>query len=210
MLKQVKINETFLSAIIVLSTLIGSTFLFSLKEKRPDGRYADISAECAAHIVEITKFEPLANFEQYPVKDIYSEKSASLDLNSSYIAREFKTTIENALREGVNFAGHYVIAGWGFTGRGGEIAIVDIKTGKAFPFPYSAYIDFEYRKDSNLIIIDPLWMIEETAKTTDCINPPTSDFAEIRPYYFLWEDGSLKFIGPKYEMKPLKAEHFIY
>ena len=140
--------------------------------------------------------KPFTTFEQYPPEDIFTGATAPLDLNSSFIARRFKTTINEALKNDVNFAGHYVIAEWGFTGIGNELAVVDTNTGKAYPFPYVANMGFEYKKDSNLLIVDPLWLIKKIAKETGCTNPPGRDLVEVRPYYFLWEDNSFKLLDP--------------
>lgn len=190
--KYLTINETVFVCIAL--SIIGVIFL-GLHYKKVANDSLDIS--CSDEVIAKWWFEkPFTTFEQYPSKEIFTGTTALLDLNSSFIARRFRTTINDALKRGVNFAGHYVIAEWGFTGIGGEIAVVDIKTGKAYPVPYVADMGFEYRKDSNLLVMNPLWLIKKIAKETGCANPAGRDFEIIRPYYFLWEDNSFRLLHP--------------
>ncbi len=73
-------------------------------------------------------------FEKYPA-DVYAGKPAPLNLRSHRLARMFRTSIREQLREeGINFAGHYTVAVMG-CGTGCSItAIVDARDGRAF-FP---------------------------------------------------------------------------
>lgn len=214
--KYLKINETAIVALILL--IVGVSF-FSFNQPKKEvpqntvpqsqdekdntangdvvEKQNSVDDLCVAQITaKLDADEKLATFEQYPIKEIYVGEISALDLNSSYIARRFKTYISEALKSGVNFAGHYVIAEWGFTGIGREIAIIDVVTGKAYVFPYVANMDFEYKKDSNLIIIDPIWLIKRSTEEYGCMNPPSRDISDVRPYYFLWENNVLKLLGP--------------
>src|SRR3989338_2308828 len=151
--KHPTINET---AIVCLAlSIVGIMFLGLRYKEKTTSESFDI--QCSDEIATNWGNEkPFTTFEQYPPEDIFTGATAPLDLNSSFIARRFKTTINEALKNDVNFAGHYVIAEWGFTGIGNELAVVDTNTGKAYPFPYVANMGFEYKKDSNLLIVDPL------------------------------------------------------
>ncbi|MGZ8845876.1 MAG: hypothetical protein ACXW3C_05380 [Pyrinomonadaceae bacterium] len=73
-------------------------------------------------------------FENYSGK-VWSGKPAALNLSSHKLARMYRTSIREQLRdEGVNFAGHYTIAAMG-CGTGCSItAIVDARTGRSY-FP---------------------------------------------------------------------------
>lgn len=137
------------------------------------------------------KSKPI-NFEKYLVGEIYSGEPAKLNEESSFIAKRFRSYFTEALEGGSNFAGHYAIAKWGFTGIGNEIGIVDVKTGKAYVFPYVAEIEFSYKKDSNLFIVDPIESI--------CSNTGTAsgkDISEVYPFYFLWENETFKLLNPQ-------------
>jgi len=187
------------SATIATTTTDIRDAIFTLHSNKYINEEQDVVYDsCVAEITsKLRAIGTLATFEQYPVKEIYDGKVAPLDLNSSFIARKFKTAISNEMKNGVNFAGHYIIASWAFTGFGSEFAIIDAVTGKAYVFPYVARLGFDFKKDSNLIIMDPPEYIERQAKSNDCIDPPRPDIYNDRTYYFLWENNSLKLIGPK-------------
>jgi hypothetical protein len=78
------------------------------------------------------KTEP--RFESYAVK-VWSGTPAPLNLSSHRLARMYRTSLREQIREeGVNFAGHYTVAAMG-CGTGCSItAIVDARTGRAY-FP---------------------------------------------------------------------------
>lgn len=73
-------------------------------------------------------------FESYPAA-VWRGKVAALNLRSHPLARKFRTTIRQQLREeGVNFGGHYTLASAG-CGTGCSItSIIDVRTGQAY-FP---------------------------------------------------------------------------
>lgn len=146
---------------------------------------------------KMSKEKIFGRFEDYPVIENFDGKFASLDLKSSFIAKRFKTTINNALSKNkVNFAGHYVIAEWGFTGVGGMMAVIDVTNGKAYPFPYIDKFGFDYRSDSNLIIVDSLKIISDVRRDDPDII--CSSYSEnIRPYYFIFENNTFRLLGPK-------------
>lgn len=144
------------------------------------------------------KSKPIT-FGEYPVKEVYTGKSAELDLNSGFIAKRFRSYFKGALSQGANFAGHYAVAEWGFTGVGNEMGIVDVQTGKAYVFPYVAEVEFSYNKDSNLLIVDPVEAICAS------VNEPGNTgmtgggnvLSDVHSYYFLWENNSFKLLNPQ-------------
>lgn len=73
-------------------------------------------------------------FESYGA-DVWAGKPAPLNLGSHRLARMFRTSIREQLREeGINFAGHYTVAVMG-CGTGCSVtAIVDARNGRAY-FP---------------------------------------------------------------------------
>ncbi len=151
---------------------------------------------CVKSLYQETK--PIT-FGEYPVKEIYTGKSAELDLNSSFIAKRFRSYFKGALSQGADFAGHYAVAKWGFTGVGNEMSIVDVQTGKVYVFPYVAQMEFSYNKDSNLLIVDPVKAICAS------INEPGSTgmtgggkvLSDVRTYYFLFENNSFRLLNPQ-------------
>ena len=77
-------------------------------------------------------------FEDFGVA-VWRGRVAPLDLRSHSLARMYRTVLRQQLREeGVNFAGHYTLAGAG-CGTGCSIrAIIDARTGRAY-FPGELY-----------------------------------------------------------------------
>lgn len=138
-------------------------------------------------------------FGEYPVKEIYTGKPAELDLNSSFIAKRFHSYFKGALSQGANFAGHYAVAEWGFTGVGNEMSIVDVQTGKAYVFPYVAQMEFSYSKDSNLLIVDPVEAICASINEPDSTGMTGGGkvLSDVRTHYFLWENNSFKLLNPQ-------------
>ena len=144
-------------------------------------------------------------FDKY--KSIYSEPKIlkELDLNFSKTAREFRTNIGFQLGDKVDFDGKYTIVGVGMTGWDGPTWIVDRTNGKAYEFPYQHYyFSLDYRKDSNLIILNSKEKIKEMHDTQECfyLNITTKDDEilgayDLVPHYLLWENNQFKYLGPK-------------
>jgi hypothetical protein len=104
-------------------------------------------------VVFAQKSEP--RFESYRVK-VWSGKSAALNLSSHKLARMYRTSLREQLREeGVNFAGHYTVAAMG-CGTGCSITgIVDARTGRAyFPQVFEGWTsiigDYEFKEGEDI------------------------------------------------------------
>src|SRR5690242_19062012 len=72
-------------------------------------------------------------FRQYPAK-VERATARSIDFKNSPGASSFRTRLREALRGGVNFAGHYIVAGWGCGTGCISGAIIDGRTGRVY-FP---------------------------------------------------------------------------
>jgi hypothetical protein len=131
-------------------------------------------------------------FSAYPAS-VEKARVNSINFKNNPGAKSFKTRLTEAVRGGVNFAGHYVVAGWGcgtgcITG-----AIIDARTGTVlWPLPlYSLgvwydgnnYADepVEYRKNSRLLIIRGSPGVKD--------NDPEKPNGE---YYYEWTGSELK------------------
>lgn len=146
-------------------------------------------------------------FDKY--KSIYSEPEIlrGLYLNFSKTAREFRTSIGFYLGDKIDFDGKYTIVGVGMTGWDGPIWIVDRTNGKAYEFPYQHYyFSIDYKKDSNLIIINSKEKIKEMHDEQECfyLNITSRyDYDEILgaydlvPHYLLWKNNQFIYLGPK-------------
>lgn len=77
---------------------------------------------------------PKPTFKQYPAT-VEKLKNVRVNLSSHKNARMFRTNLRNAAKEGVNFAGHYILTTWGCGTNCSQSAIIDARNGKVF-FPH--------------------------------------------------------------------------
>ena len=70
-------------------------------------------------------------FSAYPTR-IETAKAKVINFRQSPDARTFKTRLKEALRGGVNFAGHYIVAGWGCGTGCISGAIIDARNGNVY------------------------------------------------------------------------------
>lgn len=109
--------------------------------------------------------QKVPSFSNYKVK-VEKITPKHPDLASHKDARMFRTNLRNAVKDGINFAGHFVLANWGCGTNCSESAIVDATTGRVF-FPsvlqgigigfcdidYGKTDGLEYKPDSRLLIL---------------------------------------------------------
>ncbi len=142
-------------------------------------------------------------FERYKVSDSLKIEPKDLDINSNRYAREFRTSIRYQMANtGVNFAGHYSLVDVGMTGWGSSYYIIDRSNGKAYTFPYWAFL-LDFKTDSNLIVMNPKDSFIERLQNSKgpgeyCDGRPFWSNYDIdaSPFYFLWENNELKLLGP--------------
>jgi hypothetical protein len=170
---------------------------------------------CASKIIEQIEYlksenlSKLITFDKYAVP-LFSGQLKDLDILSSNSAKLFRTAIKEQLKNSdVNFAGYYTIISIGMTGWGDNYWIINRKNGKAFEFPYQAgFISF--KKDSNLIILNPKDKILEFMKNSDsyfdvCLGGLFFPrYYELRPSYILWENNKVKVIDNPDNTKPIE------
>jgi hypothetical protein len=72
-------------------------------------------------------------FTQYAAK-VEKIKNVKVNLKSHKNANTYRTNLRNAAKEGVNFAGHYILTTWGCGTNCSQSAIIDARNGKVF-FP---------------------------------------------------------------------------
>jgi len=72
-------------------------------------------------------------FAQYRVRvEKITPKPANLSSHKN--ARMYRTNLRNAVKEGINFGGHFILTNWGCGTNCNEGAIIDARTGRVF-FP---------------------------------------------------------------------------
>lgn len=76
---------------------------------------------------------PTPAFAQYAVR-VERIRNVRVDLKSHKNANMFRTNLRNAAKEGVNFAGHFILTGWGCGTNCADYAIIDARNGRVF-FP---------------------------------------------------------------------------
>lgn len=129
-------------------------------------------------------------FENYKTVSVYNGKSARVNLRSHKEARRFRTALRSIATGGANFAGHYAIGYWGCGTQCLRIGVVDLKTGRAFVAPFYTAFGISYRKDSNLLIVEPSESTEDWK--IDGKLPEA-----YKPRYYLWKNNRLRLIYPK-------------
>ncbi|HEX8772945.1 MAG TPA: hypothetical protein VF735_05020 [Pyrinomonadaceae bacterium] len=103
-------------------------------------------------------------FTQYGVK-VEKVRNVRVNLKSHKEANRFRTNLRNAAKEGVNFAGHYILTTWGCGTNCAVSAIIDARNGNVF-FPDQlegsgfGFCDLPddteplvYRADSRLLVL---------------------------------------------------------
>lgn len=104
-------------------------------------------------------------FAKYSAK-VQNATAKSVNLKSHKDARMFRTNLRGSLKEGVNFAGSFIVSSWGCGTSCLQTAIIDGKTGNVF-FPKilqgtsfgfgelsEKYESIEFKKNSRLLIIN--------------------------------------------------------
>jgi hypothetical protein len=137
---------------------------------------------------------PTPRFNDYPTR-VEVARAKAIDFRRSPEARTFKTRLGQALRHGVNFAGRFIIAGWGCGTCCISGAIIDARTGVVYwPEQLNAmgvwygdgdYADepVKYRKNSRLLVITG--------------SPGVRDGEEDKPsgeYYYEWRANRLRLV----------------
>lgn len=133
----------------------------------------------------------LPQFSDYPAGPAYRGRVAPLVEASSPNARLFRTRTRQAMAEGVNFAGHLIVATWGCGTECMSGQIVDARTGRAVAdLPVSSPYT-EFRAGSRLITVNtPADIIE--SRGWDAEEPIPSYY---QSSYWVWEDGGLRHLG---------------
>lgn len=102
-------------------------------------------------------------FSQYPAK-VEKAGVKAINFKKNPDARTFRTRLTEAIQGGVNFAGHYVVTGWGCGTGCTNAAIIEARTGDVIWPDQFANIDatygdgysdeqLEFKKNSRLLVI---------------------------------------------------------
>ncbi len=128
--------------------------------------------------------EKLPKFEDFPAVEFSNNKNIVVDINSDPVGRMFRTTIRYQVEKlGINFAGKYSIAEWGCGSTCQDGAMVDADTGHVYPLPVPMSNGFDSRKNSRLLIQNPIIIGGDW----------TRDWYRIR--YWEWTGQGFKLLG---------------
>ncbi|HKR00527.1 MAG TPA: hypothetical protein VJT09_07625 [Pyrinomonadaceae bacterium] len=104
-------------------------------------------------------------FTQYAAR-VERIRNVTVNLRSHKDARMFRTNLRNAAKEGVNFAGHYILTTWGCGTNCSQSAIIDARNGRVFfpeelagaGFGFCEFPDetepFIYKSNSRLLVLN--------------------------------------------------------
>lgn len=155
-------------------------------------RYALIVA--VTFVGAVTAASQRPGFSSYAVS-LEKARVRSIDYKASPDARAFRTRLSEAIKGGVNFAGHYIVAGWGCGTGCISGAIIDARNGRVYwPIQFNAmsawydgndYADkpIEYRKDSRLLVLRG----SPGVKGGDADKPSGE-------YYYEWRNNALRLV----------------
>ena len=157
--------------VVAILLLIGIFVVMSAYEK-------SINKE----IEEVKIIKNAPSFEDFSIADIYTDEKKAPDFSTDRGSLTFKTVIEEGLRGGPNFAGHYSIVSIGCGTMCQTYKIVDLKTGKIFSPSFASSEGVSYRLGSNLIITNP-------------------EGVDSDPVFYIWDNDRLVFVAKQYKEK---------
>ena len=105
------------------------------------------------------------DFAEFPAGDRFEGKPAALKIVTPQ-ARKYRTMLRDSVKDGVNFAGHYIVGQWGCGGGCVQFAIIDAKTGDVFFPAFSVSVvagaeekmdeipePLQFKPDSRLLVV---------------------------------------------------------
>lgn len=136
--------------------------------------------------------QSVPRFENYAVP-VYKGKRAPVNLKSARGAGSYRTRLREGAKEGINFAGHFTLVGWGCGTGCGQVGIINAKSGAVY-FPdqlggFGVWLwddnqeSVQFKSNSRLLILSG-WPATES----DSDNPKTG------LYYYEWTGTRLKLV----------------
>lgn len=137
----------------------------------------------------------MPTFAQYAAK-VEVVKNVRVNLKSHKNAGSYRTNLRNAAKDGVNFAGHFILTIWGCGTNCTQSAIIDARSGKVF-FPNElegvAFGFCELPDDAEPIVsrADSRLLVLNGFKDSDL----NSDKSFCGTYYLEWTGTKFKQVG---------------
>src|SRR5688500_6319558 len=132
------------------------------------------------------------HFERYPAR-VYRGRTAPVNLRSAKGAGTFRTRLREGAKEGVNFAGHFTLVGWGCGTGCLSVAIIDAKTGAVnFPRELNAFGVWYFEDDGEALTFRP------NSRLLVLSGFPNSETESAEPkaglYYYEWTGRRLRLV----------------
>jgi len=149
---------------------------------------------CLALFTGLAAAQKVPRFAEYPTR-VERPRITAIDFKKNPDARTYRTRLTEALRNGVNFAGHFIVAGWGCGTGCTNAAVIDTFTGKIH-WPEQFYnvdatygegysdVQLDFKKNSRLLIIHG----RPGSKDDSGYSGPPGD------YYYEWRSNAFHLI----------------
>lgn len=116
-------------------------------------------AACRSDVEELPKrriIKAIPAFADHtiPAEEVFHGRPEPPDPATSPMARRYRSAIAGGMKQGVNFAGHYVFISWGCGRSCQQSAVVDATTGRVYPGPEGSS-GYRYTTQSLLLIVNP-------------------------------------------------------
>lgn len=131
----------------------------------------------------------LPKFKDYPARETYKGKVAPVDLNSDSEAHQYRTRLREGVKNGPNFAGHYVAITIGCGSNCQMQWIVNAKNGKVID-KFMSSLGAGFHLNSNLLILNP--PTDELAEKYK--EMPNASFLSTETAYYILEKNTLTLI----------------
>src|SRR5215472_7599994 len=137
------------------------------------------------------------DFAEFPAGDRFDGKPAPLKIVTPQ-ARKYRTMLRDSAKDGVNFAGHYIVGQWGCGGGCVQFAIIDAKTGNVY-FP-SFYVSVVAGPEEKMDEIPEPLQFKPDSKLLIVTGARNEKGGGV--YYYKWDNNRLTLVS----IKPL-AKH---
>jgi hypothetical protein len=129
----------------------------------------------------------LPEFTDYPSVTAFSGAPAPVLIDSASYGRMFRARLRKGAQSGPNFAGAFTVVVWGCGSSCQLVAIVDARTGVLSEQTLRTTTGVDYRRDSRLIVADPVGAGDPPLDTCSACGTPAA---------YEWTGSRLEPVGP--------------
>lgn len=129
----------------------------------------------------------LPRFEDYPSLKRFAGHPAPVLVGSARYGRMYRTRLRDGARKGPNFAGAFTVVVWGCGSSCQIVAVVDAMTGALSEQTLRTTNGVEYRRESRLLIADPVHAGDPPLDTCAACGIPAA---------YEWTGSRFELLGP--------------